>query len=86
MLILVYRSSSVFNVYLKMEEELLNKMFMFRFSVCGLGGGGGGSGGDAVDGGSDAGDFSIEYAKSGKSKCKACEDFIGKVKHGTIIQ
>lgn len=42
------------------------------------GGGGGGKGEDAVDGGSDAGDFSTEYAKSGKSKCKGCEDFIGK--------
>lgn len=85
MLILVYRSLNVFNVYLKMEELLLNKMFMFRFFVCGLGGGGGGIGGDVVDGGLDVGDFSIEYVKSGKSKCKVCEDFIGKVKYGIII-
>lgn len=59
-------------------------MFKFKFWLCGLGGGGGGKGEDAVDGGSDAGDFSTEYAKSGKSKCKGCEDFIGKVWHSLL--
>lgn len=43
------------------------------------GGGGGGKGEDTPDSSSTAGDFSTEYAKSGKSKCKGCEDFIGKV-------
>ncbi|XP_062619939.1 poly [ADP-ribose] polymerase 1-like [Saccostrea cucullata] len=42
-----------------------------------IGGGGSSKGGDTTDAGS-AGDFSTEYAKSGKSKCKGCEDFIGK--------
>ncbi|XP_022328673.2 poly [ADP-ribose] polymerase 1-like isoform X1 [Crassostrea virginica] len=42
------------------------------------GGGGGGKGEDTPDSSSTAGDFSTEYAKSGKSKCKGCEDFIGK--------
>ncbi|XP_048732716.1 poly [ADP-ribose] polymerase 1-like [Ostrea edulis] len=41
------------------------------------GGGGGNGGGDATDG-SSAEDFNTEYAKSGKSKCKGCEDFIAK--------
>lgn len=48
------------------------------------GGGGGNGGGDATDG-SSAEDFNTEYAKSGKSKCKGCEDFIAKVMSSFLI-
>ncbi len=37
-------------------------------------------GGESATGGSPIDDFSTEYAKSGKSKCRECEDFIGKAR------
>lgn len=47
------------------------------------GGGGGGSGGGGDSGSGSTGnynDFTTEYAKSGKSTCRGCEDKIPKVR------
>ncbi|KAF6035109.1 PARP1 [Bugula neritina] len=39
---------------------------------------GGSKGSSSAAGGADSGNFSAEYAKSGKSKCRGCEDYIAK--------
>ena len=52
--------------------------------LCCEGGGGGSVGGAVMDAGSYK-DFTTQYAKSGKSTCRGCENKIDKVCHQAVL-